>query len=190
MMMGNRYQEGMVTLLPDSPSARLPPQHSSASPSFSSPASHSHSVPCPGLWGDAEGTGSGLALRVSREHKVGQRQKRFLGSPQKTRCDEAAVNTSDLNSPATGMKLRMPQGSEASQTLENWKLYKEEGKLWNWLDWHEPSQVNNAANSRDKNSKALKHSLSDSSFSLFLRKLFSVIFQTSQNQKSILRINT
>lgn len=88
------------------------------------------------------------------------------------------------------LKLRMPQGSEASQTLENWKLYKEEGKLWNWLDWHEPSQVNNAANSRDKNSKALKHSLSDSSFSLFLRKLFSVIFQTSQNQKSILRINT
>lgn len=37
------------------------------------------------------------------------------------------MNTSDLNSPATGMKLRMPQGSEASQTLENWKLYKEEG---------------------------------------------------------------
>lgn len=117
MMMGNRYQEGMVTLLPDSPSARLPPQHSSASPSFSSPASHSHSVPCPGLWGDAEGTGSGLALRVSREHKVGQRQKRFLGSPQKTRCDEAAVNTSDLNSPATGMKLRMPQGSETYRHL-------------------------------------------------------------------------
>lgn len=106
MMLGNRYQEGTVTLLPDSPSAWLPPQQSSASPSFPSPAFHSTPVPRPGLWEDSEGTGSGLAFRVSRNHKVGQRQKQFLGSPQKTRCDEAAVNTSDFNSSATGMKLK------------------------------------------------------------------------------------
>lgn len=38
----------------------------------------------------------------------------------------------------------------------------------NQLDWYkELSQVNTAVNSKDKNSKALKHSLSDSSFSLF-----------------------
>lgn len=106
MMLGNRYQEGTVTLLPDSPSAWLPPQQSSASPSFPSPAFHSTPVPRPGLWEDSEGTGSGLAFRLSRNHKVGQRQKQFLGSPQKTRCDEAAVNTSDFNSSATGMKLK------------------------------------------------------------------------------------
>ena len=76
------------------------------SPSFPSPAFHSTPVPRPGLWEDSEGTGSGLAFRVSRNHKVGQRQKQFLGSPQKTRCDEAAVNTSDFNSSATGMKLK------------------------------------------------------------------------------------
>lgn len=70
LMLGNRYQEGTtVTLLPDSPAAWLPPQQSSPSPSFPSPAFHSNPVPLPGLWEDSEGTGSGLAFRVSRKHK-------------------------------------------------------------------------------------------------------------------------
>lgn len=82
-------------------------QSSPLPPSPPSPAFHrilSHSQAC----GVIEGTGFDWLSEFPESTSRSERQKQFPGFTLETRCDEAVVNTSDLNSSATGMKLRMP----------------------------------------------------------------------------------
>ena len=71
-----------------------------------------------------EGTGSELALNVSKKHKVGAEMEAVPRNIQDTwrgECGEAIVITVDLKSQATGMKptFRMSHREETSRTLEN-----------------------------------------------------------------------
>lgn len=76
-MLGDRHHEGM-TPLPRRPCslAQLLPLRTrlEALPQllFPTHANHSNLIPFPGLWEEMEGIGWGLALNVSRKHKVGR----------------------------------------------------------------------------------------------------------------------